>query len=555
MFKRMIRSSIMALLAAILAGGNAHAGKLYAVSAEAEPSNAVLYRYDITGPNDHRCEVIDPSTGWSQPELFLPILPSEVQQTSPLSGGWPQRSPGALTVSPWGEMFVFDRGGWGNGAGAAHRFLDPTGPSPQYNGTIDARSLGLNSDFRTFHWGSFRDNELYVAERYGFVTRILFDQNHTAIYNGQISVYPGQDSTRSAQVTPWGEVFVGFAYNYGPINRYLIEPSSAAVPNGVLGGTVDCSFWGIHDMVFSPSGDMFVTSGMSSIVRVRFDANRNATCSVAAADSRLGGTIAVAYAPWGELFVSNHSRNEVTRWLDSGNGLLTYNGTIYTPVGPVAGFWGPVDGIGDIEFIPGNNVPVANAGLDRTVEMTSCAGASVTLDGSGSSDPDGDTLTYTWIENGTVIATGVNPMVTLSYGSHTITLTVDDGKGGTATDEVVINVVDTTAPVLNVTLSPNVLWPPNHEYVKVSPTVTVVDACVEATTVALASATSSEPDSGLGDGDTANDIVVNSDGTFSLRAERSGAGPGRVYTILYQATDIGGNATTASATVTVPHNK
>ena len=87
MFKLMIRTSLMALLAAILAGGNAHAGKLYAVSASAEPSNAVLYRYDVTGPNDHRCEAIDPSTGWSQPELFLPILPSEAQQTSPISGG------------------------------------------------------------------------------------------------------------------------------------------------------------------------------------------------------------------------------------------------------------------------------------------------------------------------------------------------------------------------------------------------------------------------------------------------------------------------------------
>jgi hypothetical protein len=554
MFKRMNRYSIMVLIAAILAGGNAHAGKLYAVSAEAEPSNAVLYRYDITGPNDHRCEAIDPSTGWSQPELFLPILPSEVQQTSPLSGGWPQRSPGALTVSPWGEMFVFDRGYGGNGAGATHRFLDPTGPSPQYNGTIDARSLGLNSDFRTFHWGSFRDNELYVAERYGVVTRILFDQNHTASYNGQIPVYPGQDSTRSAQVTPWGEVFVGFAYNYGPLNRYLIEPSGAAVSNGVLGGTVDCSFWGIHDMVFSPSGDMFITSGMSSIVRVRFDASRNATCSVVAADARLGSTIAVAYAPWGELFVSNHLRNEVTRWLDSGNGPLTYNGTIYTPVGPVAGFWGPVDGIGDIEFIPGNNLPVANAGPDQTVEMTSCTGASVTLNGAASSDTDGDPLTYTWTENSVAIATGMNPTVILAYGTHTITLTVDDGKGGTATDGVVVTIVDTTAPVLTLTVSPNTLWPPNHQYVTVTPTIAVTDACAATTTVKLLTVTSNEPDYGLGDSDMPNDIVINMDGTISLRAERSSKGTGRVYTITYQAVDIGGNRVTATARVTVPHN-
>jgi hypothetical protein len=545
---------IVLLLAAMLAGGNAHAGKLYAVSAEAEPSNAVLYRYDITGPNDHRCEAIDPVTGWSQPELYLPILPSEVRQTSPLSGGWPQRSPGALAVSPWGEMFVFDRGGWGNGVGAAHRFLDPTGPNPQYNGTIDARSLGLNSDFRTFHWGSFRDNELFVAERYGVVTRILFDQNHTASYNGQIPVYPGWDSTRSAQVTPWGEIFVGFAYNYGPINRYLIEPSGAAVSNGVLGGTVDCSFWGIHDMAFSPAGDMFVTSGMNSIVRMRFDANQNATCSVVVADSRLDSTIAVAYAPWGELFVSNHLRNEVTRWLDSGNGPLTYNGTIYTPVGPVAGFWGPVDGIGDIEFLPGNDVPVANAGPDQTVELTSCAGASVALNGSASSDPDNDQLTFTWTENGAVIANGVNPTVALAYGTHTITLTVDDGKGGTAADDTAVSIVDTTPPALTVTVSPNRLWPPNHKYATVTPTIAATDACAATTTATLLSVTSNEPDSGLGGGDLPNDIVINTNGTISLRAERSDTGNGRVYTITYQATDAAGNSSIATAAVNVPHN-
>jgi len=71
----------------------------------------------------------------------------------------------------------------------------------------------------------------------------------------------------------------------------------------------------------------------------------------------------------------------------------------------------------------------------------------------------------------------------------------------------------------------------------------------------MISATSSEPDNGLGDCDTANDIVINASGTISLRAERSGTGPGRVYSITYQATDIAGNSTTASATVTVPHNK
>jgi hypothetical protein len=40
--------------------------------------------------------------------------------------------------------------------------------------------------------------------------------------------------------------------------------------------------------------------------------------------------------------------------------------------------------------------------------------------------------------------------------------------------------------------------------------------------------------------------------TFRLRAERSDNGTGRIYTIIYRATDACGNTTTASTTVTVP---
>ncbi len=209
----------------------------------------------------------------------------------------------------------------------------------------------------------------------------------------------------------------------------------------------------------------------------------------------------------------------------------------------------------DITVDRRNQPPVAEAGPHQTVEMSSCQGASVTLDGSGSYDPDGDALTYTWTENGTIVANGVNPVLNLPYGSHTLTLTVDDGKGGTATDDVVIDVVDTTAPTLTVALNPRVLWPPNHKYTTIAPAVTAGDACAAALSVQLLSATSNEPDNGLGDGDTVNDIVINSDGTLSLRAERSGKGSGRVYTVTYQATDIAGNTTVSTATVSVPHNR
>ena len=68
----------------------------------------------------------------------------------------------------------------------------------------------------------------------------------------------------------------------------------------------------------------------------------------------------------------------------------------------------------------------------------------------------------------------------------------------------------------------------------------------------LVSVTSNEPDDGEDDGNTVNDIVIVDDFHFKLRAERSGLGTGRIYTITYMVTDACGNLTTQSVTVTVP---
>jgi predicted extracellular nuclease len=104
-------------------------------------------------------------------------------------------------------------------------------------------------------------------------------------------------------------------------------------------------------------------------------------------------------------------------------------------------------------------------------------------------------------------------------------------------------------PALSVSVSPMVLWPANHKYVTIE---AAWLASSDTTAVTLISATSNEPDNGEGDGNTVNDILIVDNDTLRLRAERSGSGAGRVYTITYQATNACGAVTTASATVTVP---
>ena len=93
---------------------------------------------------------------------------------------------------------------------------------------------------------------------------------------------------------------------------------------------------------------------------------------------------------------------------------------------------------------PENNAPVAEAGPDQSVD----AGAAVSLDGSVSSDPDRDDLTYVWTQTS-------GPSVTLSGASSAaprftapnedatlvFSLTVNDGTVDSAADTVAITVV------------------------------------------------------------------------------------------------------------------
>jgi predicted extracellular nuclease len=115
-----------------------------------------------------------------------------------------------------------------------------------------------------------------------------------------------------------------------------------------------------------------------------------------------------------------------------------------------------------------------------------------------------------------------------------------------------LSVCDEISPTLEVSVTPDTLWPPNHKYVDVTATVVASDNIDPLPIVTLVSVTSNEPDNGDDDGDTVDDIVIVDDFTFSLRAERSGVGTGRVYTITYEATDACGNTAQQSAVVSVP---
>ena len=130
---------------------------------------------------------------------------------------------------------------------------------------------------------------------------------------------------------------------------------------------------------------------------------------------------------------------------------------------------GNAEAIASGTALPGNQFPIANAGADQDVTT----GTEVTLDGSGSSDPDNDALTYSWTHTSTdggapstpiIVANGVTSTFTAPDTAAVLvfTMRVTDGTDA-STSTVTITV---TAPVLStdtnlsaLTIDPGTLSP------------------------------------------------------------------------------------------------
>lgn len=208
-----------------------------------------------------------------------------------------------------------------------------------------------------------------------------------------------------------------------------------------------------------------------------------------------------------------------------------------------------------------NHLPIASAGADQTV----AEGASVTLDAAGSSDPDGDTLTYEWTQvSGPAVVLSDHDTATPSFTAPQVgpagatlvfRVTVDDGYGGDDSAEVTITVQDSTSAPECDLAKPSVaeLWPPNRKLVPITITA-VTHGSNPSVSITILGVTQDEPTTGLGDGDTGPDAVIQG-GTVLLRAERAGGGNGRVYRVTFLADDGLGGTCTGSVTVTVPHDK
>lgn len=195
-------------------------------------------------------------------------------------------------------------------------------------------------------------------------------------------------------------------------------------------------------------------------------------------------------------------------------------------------------------------------------------GLAVTLSAQRSFDPDGDALvSFEWFEqfadHRVALGSGVTLTRTYSRGDHLIGVFVKDARGrGNFAYLSPLRVSDTRPPSIEGLSTQFVcLWPPNHKLVPLvmgqDVTGAVRDDCDSAPSLVFLSTSSSQPVSGVGDGDTEPDAVVAPGGaTVCLRAERSGATSSpRQYDVVVRATDASGNSSVGSVRISVQHDQ
>jgi len=183
--------------------------------------------------------------------------------------------------------------------------------------------------------------------------------------------------------------------------------------------------------------------------------------------------------------------------------------------------------------------PLLTLPANVTAEATSAAGAAVTF----------TTTSYDLVDGSVPVICTPPSGSTFPLGTTTVNCSATDAHDNTSTGSFTVTVVDTTAPdITSVTVSPNTLWPPNKKLVNVTVTADVEDLVDPAPIVRIYDITCDEPIN-------ATDAGITGLLTARLRADRLGNGDGRVYTLYIEAIDASGNRSTATVTVTVPHDQ
>src|SRR5258706_14449272 len=117
-----------------------------------------------------------------------------------------------------------------------------------------------------------------------------------------------------------------------------------------------------------------------------------------------------------------------------------------------------------------NQPPAADAGPDQEPECATAAVTNIVLDGSGSTDLDGNIALYTWLRGtrgGPVVGFDEVSKLEQSLGTHNYILRVIDAFGQTDEDTTQVRVLDRTPPGVSCSVRTSVPNQTNHQLANV----------------------------------------------------------------------------------------
>lgn len=383
--------------------------------------------------------------------------------------------------------------------------------------------------------------------------------------------WEGQTLNPGVSLAPFASDPDGTAVTFVSANG--LPPGIVMTPGGALSGSLDYNAAGSYPVTIRVSdGTAFTDDTFTWTV---FNVNRPPTLTPVNQFSREGDIVAYqlpAGDPDGDALIFSINGLPPGLTLNTTTGLIS--GTVPpNSTGTYAVNIGVADDVPSGSHsllrkitwtITTNRPPAATADTATVMQ-----GASVSIDvRSNDTDPDNDPLTIINVTaptngglavinviGGTITFTATSPTF---LGTSTFSYTIGDGLAS-ATATVTVTITPSNAPPACTAAIGGEIWPPNHKRFYAAPIGGVTDPDGNPITITVTGIWQDEPIDSTGDGQFAPDGRIEN-GQAWIRAERNGLGNtargnGRVYEILFSASDGQGGSCNGSVFWTVPHNQ